>query len=131
LCTLSAFLENSNPDTALIISTQALNLGRQAKWDRGIARALYEIGIYCDLKGQPELAYKYEDTALQLSLKNNYYDRIGETYNVMGNILSDQNEYAKAFDYYFKAMAVDSIHNKNSLPDLYNNIGLDYAELGN
>ena len=132
LIRMAATYENTVMDSALLLCNQALILARHIGWKKGIANAQYGVGIYTDLKGNAQLGLAYEDSAMNLAVANDFKVKLGSIYNVMGNILSEQSQYTKALDYYFKAVAIDSLNNKKgSLPDIYNNIGLVYADQSN
>ncbi|HXB12544.1 MAG TPA: tetratricopeptide repeat protein [Bacteroidia bacterium] len=127
---LGTNIENSNPDTALILGTQALALSRKLNWVRGIVESLSDIGLFYEIKGAFNIAFTYEDSALRISEKNGYSGNLNSIYNELGNITSDQNNYAVGLGYYFKALRIDSLLGKNMVAGLCNNIGLDYQDLG-
>ena len=131
LIRFSSALENTNVDSALLLSTEALKLAKLIKWQKGIAGADYDIGIYLDAKGESEKAIAYEDSAAAIFQENNLTAKLASVYNVLANIISEQSQYSKALDYYFKALAIDSVISKGSLGDIYNNIGLVYSDQGN
>ncbi|HTA82093.1 MAG TPA: tetratricopeptide repeat protein [Bacteroidia bacterium] len=128
---LAYLLENSNPDSSLTLSQQALVLARKISWPEGIICAMYDVGLYHDLKGEVSTALVYEDSALALCSTYNNNKRLSSIYNVLGNITAEQDHYSLSTNYYFKALAIDSISRKNTIPDLYNNIGLNYQDEGN
>jgi len=128
---LAYLLENTNPDSSLIISQQALVLARKISWPEGIICSMYDVGLYHDLKGEVSTALIYEDSALALCSTYNNTKRLSSIYNVLGNITAEQNHYSISTSYYFKALAIDSISHKKTVPDLYNNIGLNYQDEGN
>lgn len=55
------------------------------------------------LKKQNEEAMKYIYEAEELMVENNFYDQ-AHTYNLLGNVLYDMEEYAQAIEYFKKAM---------------------------
>jgi serine phosphatase RsbU (regulator of sigma subunit) len=128
---LAYLLENSNPDSSLILSQQALILARKISWSEGIICAMYDVGLYHDLKGEVSTALIYEDSALALCSTLNNTKRLSSIYNVLGNITAEQDHYSLSTNYYFKALAIDSVSSKKTIPDLYNNIGLNYQDEGN
>jgi len=123
-------LENNNPDSSILLSKQALALARQISWIKGEVNAEYQLGTFYDTKGNISTGIEYEDSALVLCKKSDNKLRFGSVYNALGNLASEQNKFAIGLDYYFKALDYDSIYDKGFLPDLYNNIGLDYEDKG-
>ncbi len=130
LLNLGRVLESGNPDTSLILGNQALALSTKIHWSKGISEALGDIGLFYELKGAFNIAFTYEDSALRVSKKNGYSGDLNSIYNELGNITSDQNNYAVGLSYYFKALSIDSVTGRKLLAGLYNNIGLDYQDLG-
>ena len=130
LLNLGRVLESGNPDTSLIIGNQALALSNKIKWVDGIVESLSDVGLFYELKGAFNIAFTYEDSALRVSKKSGYAGNLNSIYNELGNITSDQNNYAVGLGYYFKALKIDSLMGKKMLAGLYNNIGLDYQDLG-
>lgn len=122
--------ENTNVDTALTLALQALQLSRNSSWQKGIANSLYDVGIFYDIRGEFGRAEKYEDSSMELCKQYGFGNKLASVNNALGNLLSEESQYSKALDYYYKALGYDSIMNKGSLPDLYNNIGLVFSDQG-
>jgi tetratricopeptide (TPR) repeat protein len=129
LVRLGNAIENINPDSAVLLGNQALALSRRILWGKGIVSSQYYLGIYYEIKGGGAIAFAYEDSALVNSSKYKYSGKLSSIYNELGNIVSDQNNYSTGLDYYFKALIIDSI-NGESPAYIYNNIGLNYKEMG-
>lgn len=123
-------VENSNPDTALLLGNQALNMANKIGWIAGRINALANIGVIYEIKGKLAIAFTYEDSALAMSEKYGYRDIFNYIYDELGNIASDQNNYSAGLAYYFKAMAFDSATGGKMLGAICNNIGLDYEDMG-
>jgi len=128
---LSGTYENINADTALALATKALKLAHEISWQKGITNAQYDVGIYYDIKGKFALSEKYEDSSMALCQQYGFTNKLASVNNALGNLLSEESQYAKALDYYYKALGYDSVMNKASLPDVYNNIGLVFSDQGN
>jgi tetratricopeptide (TPR) repeat protein len=131
LVNISGILETINPDSAILFCKQALTLSRSISWHDGIIYSMYAVGTYYAIKGDVTRALAYEDSALKYSSSYNLSRRLGDIYNALGNIESDQNKYDSSLAYYFKAVAIDSLANQFDLGEVYNNIGINYGELGN
>lgn len=131
LLRMSSTYEDVNSDSALNIAMRALKIAHQIAWPSGIAYAQYDIGIYMDIQGQLGEAEKYYDSAVAISIKYNFRYRLSQLNNVLGNLYSEESQYSKALDYYYKSLGYDTLFDKGGLSGLYNNIGLVYAEQGN
>ena len=66
---LSWELKNSNPDSAILISTNALNISRTLDWERGVAVSYNRLGVACRIKGNYALSSQYYLQALELFQK--------------------------------------------------------------
>jgi tetratricopeptide (TPR) repeat protein len=130
LLALASEVETTNPDTAVLLSKQALNIAKRAAWHSGMIKSFNSLGIYYDVKGEINTAFGCEDSALALSSQYGITTWLGSIFNILGNITSDENNYAVGLDYYFNALAIDSISNKNAVAQVCNNIGIDFQEQG-
>ena len=118
-------LMNSNPDTSILIGSQALQLAEKLSWKTGIANSLGKLGVYYYQKGNYPEALDYYSKALKMfeELKNktgiaNYLGNIGIVYN-------DQADYSKALDYHLKALEIDEeLGDKNGIAGDLANIAL-------
>jgi tetratricopeptide (TPR) repeat protein len=131
LLTLASEVESTNLDTAMLLSKQALVLSRAISWKAGEISSMNSVAIYYDMKGNINNALACEDSALGLSNKYHITRSLGSIYNILGNITSDENKYPVGLDYYFKALAIDSLISKSAVAQVCNNVGIDYQEMGN
>jgi len=130
LLLLAAEVESVNPDSAVLLCRQALILSRAISWEKGEINSLNSLGICVEIKGEVNEALLYEDSALALSNKYKITSRLSSIYNALGNITSDENNYSVGLDYYFKALAIDSLANLDAVAQVCNNIGINYQEMG-
>ncbi len=130
----------NNPDTAITLSTQALDLslamfkkeeiltplGRaKAKF---IAQSFKNLGVFNWLKGNFTLSLDYHFKALIIWESLNYKKGISTTFGNIGLVYHDQGDYPKALDYYFKALKMDEeLRNKKGVARHFGNIGNVYT----
>lgn len=131
LIRLGKEMEGIKADSSVLLGKQALALSRSTSWGKGIVYSQYSLGNYYRTLGDIKTALEYADTALANSRKYKYAGNLASIYNQFGNLKSDQNNYSESLDYYFKALAIDSLEDKQMLAGLlYDNIGSDYQEIG-
>ena len=121
----------SNPDTSILLCTQALQLAEKQKWEKGIADSYFRLGACKYLKGDYTVAVEWGEKALALyeELKDN--NRKARTLNLIGLAYSNQGDYPKALDYYFKALKMDEgLGDKNGIAMVLGNIGIVYINQG-
>jgi tetratricopeptide (TPR) repeat protein len=133
---LNAFaweLKNNNPDTAILLSNQALSLAEKDHWKEGIEKSYDQLGVFYWLKSDYSRALDYYFQALDeweksekqipLSHKSKIFGHIGVVYR-------NQGKYPEALDYYFKALKIDEgIQNKEGIARHLGNIGLVYSDM--
>ncbi len=135
-------LMNQNPDTAIILGNQALDIITpipslefpSAKKEIGglrvralRAQTLGNLGNYYEFKGDYLNALRYSLKALQIyeELKNK--KGIGSSLSEIGNVYSDQGDYPKALDYDFKTLKIEEeLGDKNGIADALGNMGIVY-----
>ena len=133
-------LKYINPDTAIVLSTQALQSAEKKAWQNGMANASRNLGVFYYLKSDYPLSLEYYSKALEiwkklLSINNKQPSIISKksaTIGNIGNIYADQGDYTKALKYYFEALKIDEEMGKKSgiAADL-GNIGGVYSDQAN
>ena len=140
LNSLANELSRSNPDTAILISMQALQLGDKIKWQLGIGKTQHFLGWFSFLKGDYAFSLEHyskalaifdelekspqlpEDKSQLLILKSKTIGNIGIVYYYQG-------DFPKALDYYFKALKMaEEIGSKSNINAVLNNIGAIYQD---
>jgi len=128
-------LQSTNPDTALILYNQALEIAQGIASPtirlKETATAYYNIGIICKNKGNYEKALDYYLKAL--SIKEEIGDKKGmaESYINIGIIHTDKGNYEKALDSYLKALSIKKeIGDKNGMAVSFHNIGVIHHNKG-
>ncbi len=128
------------PDTAIIISSEALEVSKRVNWSLGIGISYHQLGMFMGNKGNFKGGLTRFDSALkiwskeELSLdtitkklakknKAKTLMSIGIAYDNMGN-------YPQALDYYLNALDYnEKANNKGGQATVYGNIGLVYSNL--
>jgi serine phosphatase RsbU (regulator of sigma subunit) len=125
-------LENSNLDSAILISNESLALSQKLSWQEGIASAECALGVFYDDKGDKAKAFALEDSALASFSRLNLPLRIANADNVLGNLYAEQSDHFKALLFYQKALDIYiRLNARKKMGDIYNNVGLVYDEQGN
>ncbi len=121
-----------NPEKTYNYAYLALALSVKLEFKKGIANSLYRIGINYYRQGK----YLESIQALITAAKN--YSVIGHnrglaaTYNAIGNVYFDLNDFDNAFKFQFKALEIQSKNNfKKGVAHSLNNIGNIYNETKN
>ncbi len=131
-------LKSTNPDTAIILSSQALAMAEKLPSTTPstlgqpstifIANSLRNLGAFNYLKGNYPQALQYYFKALEINERLKDKNGIAKTLGNIGLVYYNQGDYPKALDYYFKALKMDEeLGNKNGIAKHLGNIGIVYA----
>ena len=133
---LAWVLGQTNPDTAIILCNQALNLSmtllntedvhsplRKTR-ETLIGQTYQNLGISYSRKGDYTLSLDYYFKALKTRELLNDKSGVASTLGNMGNVCKVQGNYSKALDYYFKA--INESEDKNGIARHLTNIGSVY-----
>ncbi len=130
-------IETSNPDSAYYFYNKAFKIAKNLKDEIREANALYNIGYlyYYKSDNQRALSYFNKSIALLLSKKRMNQFRalvLASVYNACGNVYSDQSDFSRALEYYFKALRLNEILGikRNQATNL-SNIGIVYQHQNN
>lgn len=115
-----------NPDSAFILSQQALFLARQIKYLEGESRSLGIIANAFIKIGNYPKALEYYLQKLKIEEKRNNPRNLASVTINIGIVYVYQEEYKKALVYYYKA---DSIIKKNNLEDVKYFIALNMGDV--
>src|ERR1039458_6378768 len=88
-------LKSNNPDTAIILSNQALSLAEKSGWKKGMANSNGQLGVYNFYKGTYPKALDYYLKALKLDEELNNKSGIGKRLSNIGSVYKDQADYPK------------------------------------
>ena len=119
-----------SPYDGIKYGIEALSLGLELHWEKGVARANSAIGAnYFSLSDFPN-AYKYWLTALTINEEMGYNQGIANHLHNIGNIYFSQKNYTEALNYYNKALALgEKTGNKGLATHSYTAIGNVYAQM--
>ena len=141
---LGRLLMYQNPDTAIILGNQALEIitpvsspeftltkeGLEEKELRSLrANTLGRLGVYYCLKGDYPRALEYYFKALKMDEELRNKKGIASRLGNIGIAYEEQGDYPKALDYYFKALKInEELKNKRGIANNLGNIGNVYSE---
>lgn len=139
---LATEIGKSNPDTSIILSTQALNLAEKIKFETGIGKSYHNLGIFNLYKEENSAALTYYNKALAVwdklekeaepDKKAYILSRKSTTLGNIGVIYKRQGNYQMALEYYSKALKIDEENgNEEAVARHFGNIGNVYMEQGN
>ncbi|OFY66436.1 MAG: hypothetical protein A3H98_09305 [Bacteroidetes bacterium RIFCSPLOWO2_02_FULL_36_8] len=126
---LSWKLQYNNPDTSIILSTQALSIAKGIQWKKGTAISLSELGVYNFLKNYFPEALKFHFAALKIDEALNNKKGMSIRLGNIGLAYWKQGDYRKALDYHFRALKIsEELGDKNKIAMHLGNIGIVYDE---
>jgi tetratricopeptide (TPR) repeat protein len=117
-----------NPDTAIILAQQGLQLSEKINWKKGKAICLNALGWSNYVKGNYPQALAYYNTGLKISEELSDKSWQATFLGNIGSVYNDQSDYPKALEYYFKALKIaEELGDKRSMADWLGNIGSVYG----
>ena len=115
------------PDTAIILSNQALELAVKSDDMKGQGNSNSNLGIYHWLKGDYSLSLSHHFKALKAREQQADKKGIVASLGNIGVVYRNQGDYPKALDYYFKALRMgEEIDDKKRIAIQLSNIGVVY-----
>jgi len=119
----------SNPDTAIILGNQALELTEKTKDEKSKANTLHNLGAYHYIKSDYPTALDHYHKSLEIRKSLNDKKGIAVSYNNIGMIYHEQSSYPQALEYYFKSLKIEvQLGNKKGMAASYNNVGIIYMD---
>ena len=118
----------SNPDTAILLASEALSIAKESQWESGIANSAGKLGVHYHLKGDYAVALEYYFAALKMSedLRNKKY--IANNLGNIGLVFHHQGNFSKALEHYFKALKMnEEMERKPGIVTSLGNIGNVYS----
>ena len=128
MCQLAKAIRVYNPDTAQILSQQALYLAQQIHYLEGESQSLGALANTFSKIGNYSRALELNIQKLQLEEKRNKPRNLATVHIAIGVIYREQEEYRKALEYYSKA---DSVIRQNNIEDLKYYIALNIGDAYN
>jgi signal transduction histidine kinase/Tfp pilus assembly protein PilF len=94
------------------------------------ARALYCLGVCCEIMGNFPQATKYLSEAINISNRIDDKKTLADSLNCIGIINDNISNYSKALRAYFKALKIyEELDNKRNISIVLSNIGLIYTNI--
>jgi tetratricopeptide (TPR) repeat protein len=100
-------VKESDPDTAIALSEQALHLAKKIKWLRGEANSLGNLGTFYSIIGDLTKAQNYSRAALKIDEALNDQNGIAARLSNIATTYYFLSEYSKAIDFYSRALAIE------------------------
>ena len=117
-----------NPDTAIILGNQQLQLAQTTKQKKYEGIALKTIGVAYLNKDNSQKALEYLLRALKINEEIGDKQGIGSCSNNIGAVYQYQSNYTKALEYYLKCLKISEARgDKQWIGACYSNIGLIYS----
>jgi tetratricopeptide (TPR) repeat protein len=118
----------TNPDTAIILGNQQLQLAQTTKQKKYEGIALKTIGVAYLNKDNSQKALEYLLRALKINEEIGDKQGIGSCSNNIGAVYQYQSNYTKALEYYLKCLKISEERgDKQWIGACYSNIGLIYG----
>ncbi|MFZ2205558.1 MAG: tetratricopeptide repeat protein [Minisyncoccia bacterium] len=121
----------SNPQKSLEYAEQQLSLAKNARWEKGISNAYYNIGNANYALGNYPAALEYWLKDLQKRIEFNDRENMSKAMANIGAVYQDLGNYAKALEYDIKALKLaEEIGNKENVVLGLCNIACVHKDLG-
>jgi len=128
---LAETLYLSDPDTAIIICEETLNLSLKCKSDQNIAESYAWLGYLYNDNGKTDKALEYNLKSAKISEKQEPTASLANTYINIATIYDDKGEIKKVLDYYKKSLIIQKqIKSIRGIAIVYNNMAYVYNNLG-
>ena len=123
---------NTNPDTAIILAGEGLQLSEKLKQLKYSGNALKIIGIAHLNKGDYKLAIEFFTKAIGKYEKAGDKKATATCFNNMGVTYQYQANYPRALEYALKALKIrEELGDKSGIGISYGNLGNVYSEMNN
>ncbi len=133
---LSWYMMHSNPDTSIVLATEALHLSQNAPglkaqgWGKGIAKSYSNLGVCYEVKGDYPVALDYFLKGLQKSEEIGSKKMQSDNLNNMGLVYYNQANYPKALDCYQRALKIgEALGYKDLMASTMSNMGGVYTQM--
>jgi len=123
---------SSNPYVMKLVAREALRLSIEAEYPDGIFESLNNIGIAHAYSGDFQEAFNVYDSLLNYlnsfqldqSSLSDFDKKLARTYDALGMSFDEMGDFDKAFDFYYKSLALsENINDSSGLTRTYNNLG--------
>ncbi len=133
--TISNQYKYSDPDKMLDFGNKALDLAKENNYKVEEGSAYLNMGTAYLIFGDYQKALDhfvwaktiFEGTIVLDADENKISQGIAKTYGYMGIVFSEQSNYSKALQYYFKSVKIyEEVNDEGQSSKIYNNIGVVY-----
>lgn len=125
-------INSSNPDSSVLLSSQALKFAKKINWKKGIANSNGQLGVFHFWQANYQVALSYHLAALKIKEELNDKIGIAKSLGNIGAIYESLANYPKALEYNFKALKMrEKLGDKNGVARHLGNIGVTYLSLTN
>jgi hypothetical protein len=127
---IAYILEDTRPDTALIIAQKALSLAQKIDFPMGVLKSSFRVGYAYQALGKYEVALQFYLQHLQLSEAQQDFRRIGRSYYAMGVINKLLGKFQSGLSFMHKArQAYEKSQDEAGLTRCFNALGELYDTL--
>ncbi|MFY0605631.1 MAG: tetratricopeptide repeat protein [Cyclobacteriaceae bacterium] len=126
---LSWYYKSTNPDSAILLANQSLNVARETK-DPGLIAASYNsLGNAYQTVSNYDTAILYLTKSLSYRTLEKDSVNVAKTLNNLGICADEKGEYEKALTYYFDGLKIaEGINDPSVSAMLISNIGIVYKK---
>lgn len=131
LSELAAELYLSDPDTAIVICEEMLNLSKKNKLEVFVAESYGWLAYLYGYAGDEEKALKYNLESAVILKNTDRKESLANVYINIAIIYSDKGNVEKSLSYYNKSLKVQKeLNNKKSMGVTYNNMAYVFNNIG-
>jgi len=125
-------LKYSNPDSSILLTQEALSLGKTRSYIKGLALANRNMAAIYIIRGKSREGLVYAEKALEHINKTDNIFQKGKILNLLGIIHRDIKNYRKSLEYQDQSLQIfRQLKDTFELAGNLNNLGLIYKQLGN
>ena len=114
------------------VARQALELSEETGYEKGIADAYNNLGVYFRLKGIYDLASEFTYKSLEIMERTKNEEGIGYCYCLIGRIYFQLQNYNMSLEYFNKSLQIaEKSGDAYSTAGNNNFVGMVYEQMGN
>ncbi|MBC7861951.1 MAG: tetratricopeptide repeat protein [Bacteroidia bacterium] len=125
-------IKEHNPDSAILLSKNAIAIAKKIQWNKGTGDAYNNLGAYSYLKAEYADALSWHTAALKIRTLTNDRKGIAASFGNIGLVYRMLGNYSMAIEFYFKALKIaDETGDLKLQANNLGNIGVVYRNMGN
>lgn len=130
LLRISRQIEASDPEKAISILYEVLQISREVHYEKGEIDVLISLAIAHNYQSKSSVADSFLQVALPIAIKTGNRSSQGNIYNNLGMSYFDNFDYQKSLQYYFRALTIfEDLKNETKYASTLNNIANLYYTL--